>query len=121
MSKYILVVDDDQTLRSLIQELLEAEAYTVDTAIDGADALEKLDHLQNGYAVIVPDLTMPRLKRLQFLDKVQEHNAMPLHSIIAMSADEKALQQAACIGIRNTLEKPFDLDMLLALVTQATC
>jgi hypothetical protein len=39
-----------------------------------------------------------------------------LRSIIALSGDEKALQQAACMGIYSTLKKPFDLDALLVLV-----
>ena len=67
MKKCIFVVDDDQALRSLIQGLLEEEAYEVDTAIDGVDALERLDHQRNRYDVILLDLTMPRLNGLQFL------------------------------------------------------
>jgi CheY-like chemotaxis protein len=116
MRKRILVVDDDQTLRSLIQELLEDEAYKVDTAIDGLDALEQLDHQQNVYDVILLDLTMPRINGLQFLQTVQQQGLIPLRSIIALSGDEKALQQAACMGIYSTLKKPFDLDALLVLV-----
>ena len=116
VKKCILVVDDDQALRSLIQGLLEEEAYEVDTAIDGVDALERLDHQRNRYDVILLDLTMPRLNGLQFLQKVQEKDLTLLRSIIALSADEEALQQAACMEICNTLSKPFDLDVLLALV-----
>jgi CheY-like chemotaxis protein len=44
MRKHILVDDDDQALRSLIQELLKEEAYEVDTAVDGVDALDQLYH-----------------------------------------------------------------------------
>ena len=60
MRKCILVIDDDQTLRSLIQELLEDEAYKVDTAIDGLDALEQLDHQWNVYDILLLDID-PRL------------------------------------------------------------
>jgi CheY-like chemotaxis protein len=51
MRKRILVVDDDHELRSLIQELLEEESYKVETAIDGVDAFEHLDHQWNAYDV----------------------------------------------------------------------
>ncbi len=119
MRKRIFVVDDDQALRSLIQELLEEEAYEVDTAIDGVDALDQLDHQRNVYDVILLDLTMPRLNGLQFLQKVQEHDPTLLRSIIALSADEEALQQSAGMGIGNTLKKPFDPDVLLVLVGRA--
>src|ERR1700738_727737 len=103
MRKRILVVDDDQALRSLIQELLEEEAYEVETAIDGLDALDHLDHQRNAYDVILLDGMMPRLNGLQFLQKVQEHEPTLLRSIIALSADEEALQQSACMGIGTTL------------------
>jgi CheY-like chemotaxis protein len=117
--KRILVVDDDHELRSLIQELLEEEAYEVETAIDGVDAFDHLDHQQNAYDVILLDLTMPRLNGLQFLQQAQEHELTLLHSIIALSADEEALQQSAGMGIGTTLSKPFDLDALLVLVGRA--
>jgi DNA-binding response OmpR family regulator len=114
--KRILVVDDDHELRSLIQALLEEEAYEVETAIDGVDAFEHLDHQWNAYDVILLDLTMPRLNGLQFLQKIQEHDPTLLRSIITLSADEEALQQSAGMDIGNTLSKPFDPDVLLALV-----
>jgi CheY-like chemotaxis protein len=121
MSKRIFVVDDNQVVRSLIQELLEEEAYEVDTAIDGGDALEQLNHQRNRYDVILLDLRMPRLGGLQALHKLQEQDSTLLRSIIALSGDEEALQQAACLGICDTLKKPFDLEALLALVERAMC
>lgn len=119
MKKRILVVDDDQTLRLVIQELLEDEAYEVDTAIDGLDALDQLDHQRNVYDVILLDLSMPRMDGLQVLQKIQQQGSPLLRSIIALSADEEALQQAVGSGIYNTLKKPFDLETLLALVVRA--
>lgn len=59
---------------------------------------------------------MPRLNGLQFLQKIQEHDPTLLRSIITLSADEEALQQSTGMGIGNTLSKPFDPDVLLALV-----
>jgi CheY-like chemotaxis protein len=121
MRKRILVVDDDHELRSCIQELLEEEAYEVETAIDGVDAFEHLDHQWNAYDAILLDLTMPRLNGPQFLQKVQEHEPTLLRSIIAMSADEEALQQSAEMGIDSVLKKPFDPDVLFVLVGRAIC
>jgi CheY-like chemotaxis protein len=121
MRKRIFVVDDDHEVRSLIQELLEEEAYEVETAIDGVDALDRLDHQRNVYDVILLDLTMPRLNGLQVLQKLQEQDSTLLRSIVVLSGDEEALQQAAGMGIGNTLKNPFDLDALLALVVRAIC
>ncbi|HEX4714786.1 MAG TPA: response regulator [Ktedonobacteraceae bacterium] len=120
MRKRILVVDDDHEVRSLIQELLEEEAYEVETAIDGVDAIDHLNQQRSMYDVILLDLTMPRLNGLQFLQQAQEHEPTLLRSIIALSADEEALQQSAGMGIGTTLKKPFDPDVLLVLVGRVT-
>jgi DNA-binding NtrC family response regulator len=118
MKKRILVIDDDQALRILLQELLEEEAYEVETAIDGVDALAQLGRQREGYNVIVLDLTMPRLNGLQVLQKIQQHHASLLRAIIALSGDEEALQQAVDRGISSAMKKPFDLEALLTLVEQ---
>lgn len=114
--KRIFIVDDDHVLRALIQELLEDEGYEVDTAVDGLEALEQLDRQRKVYDALLLDLMMPRLDGLQFLQKVQQRDLTPLRSIIALSGDEGALQQAASMGICNTLKKPFDLEVLLELI-----
>jgi CheY-like chemotaxis protein len=121
MKKRIFIVDDSQPLRFLFQKLLEEEAYEVDTAIDGLDALEQLHHQRNVYDVLLLDMTMPGMNGLQFLQTVQQQGLISLRSIIALSGDEEALQQAACMGIYGILKKPFDLDALLVLVGRAIC
>ena len=110
MLKHALVVDDQQCIRCLIQEVLEDEHYQVDTAPDGLVALERLELVPSpGYDVMTLDLTMPYMGGLQVLEKVQQKAAMSLSSIIAISGDSSALQQAARVGV-STLSKPFDLD-----------
>ncbi len=90
----ILVVDDERELRALLQERLEEESYAVDTAIDGRDALDKLDQVT--YDVFA--------------------------SIIVCSGDLLAIQQAVHMGISYTLLKPFDLEVLLTMVAnRAAC
>lgn len=117
MSKYVLVVDDDRILQALLQELLEDEGYKVDIAIDGQDALEKLDYQHHHYDVILLDLTMPRMNGLQLLQTLRQRGPGSLSSIIAHSGDYMALQQAVRMGVGNSLSKPFDLDTLLAMIS----
>jgi DNA-binding NtrC family response regulator len=119
MRKRILVIDDDRSVRWLLRELLEDEAYEVDLASDGLDALEKLDQQRSVYDVILLDLAMPRMHGLKFLQEMQQRALDVLPSIIALSGDEVALQEAARMGVGNCLNKPFDLDVLLALVRRS--
>lgn len=116
MSKHILVVDDDRVLRSLLQALLESEGYAVDTASDGQLAWEKLTQQPGTYEAVLLDLEMPRMTGLQLIQALWQAEAVRAYPLLVMSADSEALQQAVRMGVSDVLEKPFDLDRLLALV-----
>ncbi len=64
-SKKILVVEDDQFLREFYQELLEGEGYTVDTAMDGETAANKIN--QGGYNLVLLDIMLPKKDGTQIL------------------------------------------------------
>ncbi len=119
MKKRILVVDDDRDMQALLQDLLESEAYEVDTAHDGLLALEKLVHRRERYEVILLDLTMPRMNGLQLIQVLRQQEEACLRNIIVVSGNQDAMQQATWLGIRFYLAKPFDLETLLDLVS--TC
>lgn len=116
MDEHILVVDDDDEIRSLLQDLLEGETYIVDTAKDGRSALDKINHQRVKYTVILLDLAMPGMSGLQLIQLLRQREEKWLHSIIALSADHEALHMAANLGIRQCLAKPFDLETLLTFV-----
>ena len=118
MNKRILVVDDDQQMQSLLQDILEEEAYEVDIASDGSLALEHLA-LQPDYQVILLDLCMPRMNGLQLLQALQRCPEASLPPIIVYSGDRNAIRQAVGMGISCILTKPFDLERLLMRVS--TC
>jgi CheY-like chemotaxis protein len=118
MNKHILVVDDDIQMRSILQVVLEGEEYVVDTASDGLIALDKIMHQQAMPEVILMDLNMPRLNGLQLIEVLRQREEVWLDSIIVISADREGLKQACTLGIRRCLAKPFDLEMLLELVSR---
>src|SRR5579864_1201315 len=107
MNKHILVVEDDTQIRSILQVVLESEAYVVDTASDGLIALDKIMHQQAMPEVILLDLHIPRMSGLQLIEALRQHEEVWLDSIIVLSADRDALQQAYTLGIRRCLAKPF--------------
>ncbi len=119
MSKRILVVDDDQAIQATLQELLESEGYEVDIASDGLIALEKLDHPCENYDRVLLDLSMLHMDGLQLIQALRCQQEALLLSIIVLSGDRDAIQQAVGMGIHHFLVKPFDLGTLLALVS--TC
>jgi len=117
MKKRILVVDDDQDMRALLQDLLESEAYEVDSANNGLIALEKLIHRRERYEVILLDLTMPQMNGLQLITVLRQQEDACLRKIIVVSGNQDAMQEAIWLGIRSCLAKPFDLETLLDLVS----
>ena len=117
MNKHILVVDDDAQMRSMLQIVLESEAYVVDTAGDGLIALDKITRQQAMPEVILLDLNLPRMNGLQLIEVLRQHEEVRLDSIIVLSGDSDALQQAIELGIHRCLAKPFDLEALLILVS----
>ena len=68
----ILVVDDDKNTRLLLKAVLEAENYTVVTATDGEDALNKMD--TNHIDLVVLDIMMPNMDGYEFTKLLRENN-----------------------------------------------
>ncbi|HKY51255.1 MAG TPA: response regulator [Candidatus Limnocylindria bacterium] len=111
---FVLVVDDDPTLRRLIEEALAFEGYRIEAAGTTAEALATVD--AGPPHVIVLDMKMPDDgSRFQSELKRRSLNA----PIVAMSASREGPRWAAQIGAHAFLAKPFDVDDLTAAVDSA--
>ena len=116
--KHILVVDDEEQIRSLLTQMLEHEGFVVDTADNGAEGLELV--AKNSYDLVVTDMIMPVKDGLKFImELVRDYPDM---RILAMSGGgaikaERYLTMAGYLGDDiATLEKPFTLESLLGRV-----
>ncbi|HVN95389.1 MAG TPA: response regulator [Syntrophorhabdaceae bacterium] len=68
----ILVVDDEENIRLLFKEELEEEGYTVDVALNGHDALQKLKDAP--FDLVVMDIKMPGMDGIQALNEIKNSN-----------------------------------------------
>ena len=109
----ILVVDDDPEIRDVVRWLLEDEGWTVETASDGRDALERAT--QTRPALIVLDMGLPIMSGEEVAMRLRDVLPEP-PPIIVVSADGRAGEKAARIGAASYLHKPFDVDELARLV-----
>ena len=108
----ILVVDDDDSIRLMVERVLRRENYEVDVARDGFEAIEKLG--RNDYFAILLDLMMPRVDGFGVLDYLETHRPELGDAVIVMSANLPAASDAARErNIMRVLPKPFDLSALL--------
>jgi CheY-like chemotaxis protein len=106
MRKHILVVDDDEALRSLLKIRLESTGHTVDTAETGWDGLSKLEHAD--YDVVLLDSMMPGITGLTVLQHIQARR--PSVPVVMMTGyrSSQAVAQAFAGGARACLVKPVD-------------
>lgn len=106
-----LVVDDDAAIRILVTLILTRHGFAVDAVRDGAEAIEML--LQQEYDVIALDLMMPRIDGFGVVKYLVEHQPASLDKVIVMTAfGASALEKV--VPVVRFLEKPFDVDRLLA-------
>jgi CheY-like chemotaxis protein len=109
-----LVVDDDPGIRVLVTRILTRNGFIVETARDGAEAIEMV--LQHDYKVITLDLMMPRIDGFAVVKYLTEHRPELLANLIVVTAfGSKALEKIP--PAVRFIEKPFDLNALLAEAT----
>lgn len=116
MSK-ILVIDDQQSIRKTLREILEYENFEIDEAEDGQKGLDMAG--KNGYDVILCDIKMPKMDGVEFLDKIMaEGSDIPVIMISGHGNIDTAVD-AIKKGAYDYIAKPIDLNRLLVTVRNA--
>lgn len=85
--KRILVVDDEPDVRDFLSTCLEDAGFQVETAIDGFDALEKIE--QDPPDLITLDLLMPRISGIKLMRKLRRNKAWKQIPVIIVTAHAK--------------------------------
>jgi len=116
---HVLVVEDDDDIREVMQEALSAEGYSVDVARDGLDALGKLDS-QVPPPLILLDMMMPRMDGESFLKALRGRPALADATVIVISGNAAAREKARQLAASACLVKPFELEELLSVIRRLT-
>ena len=106
--KTILVVDDDQTQRNILQKFLNKFDFNVITAVDGLDCLSKTR--KKGIDLIILDCIMPRLDGISTLRKLKQNKDTRSIPVIMISAD--SINAQGC----RFLPKPFAVKDVLSII-----
>jgi two-component system, OmpR family, alkaline phosphatase synthesis response regulator PhoP len=115
-AKHILVVEDEQHLAIGIKYNLEAEGYRVSLAADGPTALSLIAPGEAGIDLLVLDLMLPGMSGYTVCETLREQgNDVPVLILSARTLTEDRIR-GMDVGADQYLEKPFDLDELLAMV-----
>jgi len=108
----ILVVDDDTHIVSVLKVRLEANDFTVNTAHDGIEALEKVRREKPD--LILLDILMPRMDGSMFLHKMKEEGLMDQIPVIVLTAKASMKEFFLVEGVVDFMVKPFEAKNLLA-------
>jgi DNA-binding NtrC family response regulator len=102
----ILVVDDEEAVRNLLQRILEETGYTVTTAANGQEAIYKLS--LGEAKIMLLDMKMPGMSGIEVLQKLEEE--WPKYCILMVTAvtDFQTAVDALKLGACDYITKPFD-------------
>jgi len=114
----ILLADDNEKLRRSITHILEEVGYSVVGVASGTEALQILNSSAE-FDLLITDLVMPDMEGLELITRLRTSH--PKLGIVAISGtfEGKFLPVARCLGVKETLEKPFKRAELLAVVKSA--
>jgi two-component system chemotaxis response regulator CheY len=116
MERTILAVDDSPTVRMMVSFTLQQSGYRVIEAVDGHDALSKLDGQQ--VDMVITDLNMPKLNGIDFIRGVRSKPASRFTPIIMLTTEsqDRKKQEGRAAGATGWIVKPFKPEQLVAVV-----
>ncbi len=115
MTKRILVIEDDTSIRELLVELLESEGYSVASAVNGLEGLKYLQSQANPDLILI-DLMMPVMDGYSFRSEQLKNEKWASIPTVVMSAEANAKEKMKNFSITAFLSKPVELDTILKTV-----
>ena len=114
MKKHILIVDDEHSIRELCKELLEEEGYKITLAVDGQDALDKMDF--EVFDLFLIDMAMPRIGGYELMKMIKRKQPLAVIIILTGFSSIEGAVKAVHAGAFQYLSKPINADELFEVV-----
>jgi len=118
MTKTVMIVDDSGSFRTVVKLALQKAGYTTVEAVDGADAVSKLDGRKLN--MIVCDVNMPNMDGLSFLRHLKTTGAYKFTPVIMLTTEtqEAKKNEGRAAGARAWITKPFQPSQLVDAVNR---
>ena len=111
----VLIADDDPALRGLLRLVARRAGFEVDVAANGLEALEKIR--ENDYLIAVIDLMMPRVSGYDVIERLAEMKRRPGVVVVTAMSDAHIPRLNSNV-VASILRKPFNIEMLTAVLTE---
>ncbi|MGL5313077.1 MAG: response regulator transcription factor [Peptostreptococcaceae bacterium] len=113
MNASILVIEDDSNIQELIVEFLSSEGYTVESANDGLEGIQKFK--QGNYDLIILDIMMPNLDGYGVCKMIRSTSSIPIIFLTALN-DEENQVKGFDMQCDDYITKPFSFNLLIKRV-----
>ncbi|WP_051689625.1 response regulator [Pelobacter seleniigenes] len=111
---HILLAEDDPELRELLRFVLVRAGYRVTVCGNGLQLLEQLEWAEE-YDLVISDVRMPAFTGLEVLESQLDNPVRPPFICMTAFGDDLTYECARKLGATATIDKPFDLDRIIAL------
>lgn len=109
----VLIVEDDKELNMLLTDFLRAEGYIVTTVESGERAIQVFE--KYGARLVVLDINLPDISGFAVCSKLRENADTPI-LIVSSRTDKEDKINGLDLGADDYIEKPYDIDILLAKI-----
>ena len=118
MSKTVMIIDDSESLRQVVNIALSGAGYKVIEACDGTDALDKLDGKK--IHLIICDVNMPNMDGITFVKELKRLPGHKFTPVIMLTTDghEAKKREGQAAGAKAWVVKPFRPAQMLAAVSK---
>jgi putative nucleotidyltransferase with HDIG domain len=113
----ILIVDDDEAIRHLLQQILEREGYNTELAVDAEDAILFLN--EQAVDLVISDVAMPGKSGIQLLEEIKKNHPNVPTLMISGISTKKTAESIISMGAYDFLLKPFQKKQVLISVSNA--
>ncbi len=115
--KYIMLVDDSEIIRSIVEQTLRLYNYTdIIMATDGIEALEKIKAYMGRFALYVFDINMPRMDGLALVKEVRKLDEITPIIMLTTETDKSKMLVAKQYGATGWIIKPFEGEKFIKVV-----
>lgn len=119
MAKHILVIDDQESMRSIIGQMLKDKGFEVSAASDGEEGLALFNKNPEAIDLILADINMPKIDGFEFLKKVKHRSpASPVIFLTGVNEDV-AKMVGGEHNVDGVIKKPFQVEEVLAVIKKS--
>jgi two-component system aerobic respiration control protein ArcA len=117
-TRSILVVDDDEIMRSALKRILENEGYKVVLAVDGLELSKILE--TSRLDMILLDVNLPWVDGYELCRLIKDHHALKDVPLVLVSArkSKQDIQSGFDAGCNDYVTKPFDIDYMTSIINR---